>query len=72
MRLIDADKVNDHIVGWVDLRDCPTIEAIPIEWIIKKLNEADNIGFGIEDWSEQDCYRLVLTRWREENEETEL
>lgn len=24
-RLIDADDVNDHILGYVDLRDCPTI-----------------------------------------------
>ena len=24
-RLIDADDVNNHIVGSVDLRDCPTI-----------------------------------------------
>lgn len=24
-RLIDADDVNKHIVGFVDLRDCPTI-----------------------------------------------
>ena len=24
-RLIDADDVNNHIIGYVDLRDCPTI-----------------------------------------------
>lgn len=24
-RLIDAEDVNKHIVGWVNLRDCPTI-----------------------------------------------
>jgi hypothetical protein len=24
-RLIDADDVNNHILGYVDLRDCPTI-----------------------------------------------
>lgn len=28
-RLIDADEVNHHICGWVDLRGCPTI--IPAE-----------------------------------------
>ena len=28
-RLIDADDVNNHIHGWVDLRGCPTI--IPAE-----------------------------------------
>ena len=24
-RLVDADDVNNHVHGWVDLRDCPTI-----------------------------------------------
>ena len=24
-RLVDADDVNNHIIGYVDLRDCPTI-----------------------------------------------
>ena len=24
-RLVDADDVNNHIMGYVDLRDCPTI-----------------------------------------------
>lgn len=24
-RLIDGDEVNKHIIGYVDLRDCPTI-----------------------------------------------
>lgn len=24
-RLIDANEVNKHIIGYVDLRDCPTI-----------------------------------------------
>ena len=28
-RLIDADDVNNHIMGYVDLRDCPTI--VPAE-----------------------------------------
>lgn len=28
-RLVDADDVNNHIHGWVDLRGCPTI--IPAE-----------------------------------------
>lgn len=28
-RLVDADDVNNHIMGYVDLRDCPTI--VPAE-----------------------------------------
>ena len=30
MRLIDADDVENHIVGSVNLSGCPTINAIPI------------------------------------------
>ena len=30
MRLIDADDVDNHIVGSVNLSGCPTINAIPI------------------------------------------
>ena len=30
MRLIDADDIDNHIVGHVDTRTCPTINAIPI------------------------------------------
>lgn len=30
MRLIDADDVDNHIVGSVNLIGCPTINAIPI------------------------------------------
>lgn len=44
--------------------------AIPIEWIMKKLIEADNIGMGIEDWSIKDCYALVLDEWEKENEQS--
>ena len=30
MRLIDADEVNNHGVGYVDLSDCPTIDAVEV------------------------------------------
>ena len=42
--------------------------AIPIEWLINKCNEADNMGMGIDDWSVKDCYQLVLEQWEKENE----
>lgn len=49
-------------------REAPTVKAIPIEWIMKKLIEADNTGMGIDDWSAKDCYRYVLEQWEKENE----
>ena len=42
--------------------------AIPIEWLINKCNEADNMGMGIDDWSVKDCYQLVLEQWEKEIE----
>ncbi len=45
--------------------------AIPIEWMINKLIEADNMGMGIEDWSVKDCYALVLDDWEKENEQSD-
>lgn len=40
-----------------------TKHYIPIEWIKKKYNEADDIGMGIDDWSVKDCYGYVLEQW---------
>lgn len=42
--------------------------SIPINWMINKLIEADNMGMSIEDWSIKDCYALVLDEWMKENE----
>ena len=58
MRLIDADDVNNHIVGYVDLRDCPTVEAIPIEWIRKWQTQhgaiiAGYISYMLLDWGKE-------------------
>ena len=50
------------------IENAPTVEAIPIEWLINKCNEADNMGMGIDDWSVKDCYQLVLEQWEKENE----
>lgn len=79
MRLIDADKVRtfdsinkgnfnsvDTIQRWIDSAE--TVKAIPIEWLKKKYNEADDMGLGIEDWSIKDCYGEVLAQWEKENE----
>lgn len=46
--------------------------SIPIEWMINKLIEADNMGIGIEDWSVKDCYALVLDEWMKENEKQKM
>lgn len=50
------------------IENAPTVNAIPIEWLINKCNEADNMGMGIDDWSVKDCYQLVLEQWEKENE----
>lgn len=75
MRLIDADELkvncvclNAFCVDGRTIENAPTVKAIPIEWIKKKCNEADNIGMGIDDWSVKDCYELVLEDWAKENE----
>ena len=84
MRLIDADKLCSFLNNYPlekaqsnfmnMYRDTLLytfkcgVEAIPIEWIKKKYNEASDIGMGIEDWSEKDCYKLVLEGWEKENE----
>lgn len=51
-----------------DVDNAPTVKAIPIEWLINKCNEADNMGWGIDDWSEKDCYIYVFEQWEKENE----
>ena len=61
-------RMRANVVLKNDVNNMPTIEAIPIEWLINKCNEADNMGMGIDDWSVKDCYQLVLEAWEEENE----
>ena len=68
-RLIDADTVNEHIVGWVDLRGCPTIEAIPIKWIKKYIAE-EGIYPNRELLSveQADAIERMIENWEKENE----
>lgn len=61
-RLIDANDVNNHIIGWVDLRGCPTIDAIPVEWVKKFRNQFEP---GDDDYNLIDG---LLNIWRRENE----
>lgn len=81
MRLIDADRllkpsftdmfdkpVKMDMFSRYAIESQPTVKAIPIEWLINKCNEADNMGMGIDDWSVKDCYQLVLEQWEKENE----
>ena len=42
-------------------------DTIPIEWLKKKYEEADDMGMGIEDWSEKDCFGHVIKEWEKEN-----
>lgn len=60
--VLGIEAVMDYV------KEMPTVEAVPIGWLKKKYNEADNTGMGIEDWSVKDCYELVLEDWEKENE----
>ena len=61
--VLGIEAVMDYV------KEMPTVEAIPIEWLKEKCNEADNMGMGIDDWSVKDCYELVLGDWGKENED---
>lgn len=79
MRLIDADKLHykrvllgegyksDIVVFAKEIDKAHKVEAIPIEWLKKKYEEADDMGMGIEDWSEKDCFGHVIKEWEKEN-----
>ena len=74
-RLIDADEIEwyDHFdsdgnktkykVAYSDEMP-PTIDAIPIEWLIRMRNKHNNDGFA---W----IYEAVMDDWREEHAETD-
>lgn len=81
MRPIDADKLHykkvwiryeydekaDVVVFAREIDKAEKIKAIPIEWLKKKYEEADDIGMGIEDWSGKDCFGYVIKEWEKEN-----
>ena len=50
--------------AFVDVRNAPTIDAIPIEWLIRMRNEHNNDGFA---W----IYEAVMDDWRKEHAETD-
>lgn len=60
--VLGIEAVMDYV------KEMPTVESIPIEWLKEKYNKADSAGMGIEDWSVKDCYELVLEDWKKENE----
>lgn len=72
-RLIDANALKEY-VGRVQLNSRekifnlidaqPTIDAIPIEWIIRMRNKHNNDCFA---W----IYEAVMDDWREEHAETD-
>ena len=72
MRLIDADELPRHKVLWEDgtktififddIKDAPTIDAIPVEWIIETQKSAscgDSLDCGISE---------LLELWQQEQE----
>lgn len=83
MRLIDADKLRceDMVDGMLDVFDileAPTVEAIPIEWIKKKLDRLKedikwawyygNTAVEKMEWTKTWIELVLLEEWRKENE----
>ena len=74
-RLIDANDVDNHIIGHVDLRSCPTIEAIPIEWIERKIKESlydryaswEDIAAQVDTDTMMKSWAILVERWEKEN-----
>ena len=70
-RLIDAEVLKERIITprangkdlITELIDSmPTVDAIPIEWLIRMRNKHNNDGFA---W----IYEAVMDDWREEHAE---
>lgn len=83
MRLINADKLehkdmNGGVVDIFDVLEAPTVEAISVEWVVKRvdrlnkeLREAKRRGQGqMIKWREWELFGLtdMLEDWRKENE----
>lgn len=69
-RLIDADELMKAIAefpygyrGMIEsvIYNMPTVDAVPIDWMICKRNEHNNDGFA---W----IFEAVIDDWRKENE----
>ena len=71
MRLIDADKLvshtyiidRDHDYETYDIENAPTVEAIPVEWLLNHIPK-DEV---MQRYNEKLIEYLVIG-WREENE----
>lgn len=77
MRLIDADRLFDNLERGVrdtsnqvfrEIMNTPTVEAIPIEWILKRaeLCTADYtncLHYTVEAWQTEQKY-MVNGRWK--------
>ena len=71
MRLIDADKLvshtyiidRDHDYETYDIENAPTVEAIPVEWLLNHIPK-DEV---MQRYNEKLIEYLVIG-WRKENE----
>ena len=75
MRLIDKDALEDkmrvrrYMVGQDSDADClvanaPTIDAIPVEWLVNEMNMADDRG----DMEMTDAISWLIQEWQKEQE----
>ena len=80
MRLIDADKLRHELIMGHDLVGAKysdlaeTVDAIPIEWIVKRINYYSNLILTYPNEKEllysQTELISLLEDWEEENEES--
>ena len=83
MNLIDRNKImytdisDGHVPDgvWISFRDrineMPTVEAIPVEWIKKQIEEWESWGpegLSDDEWEYGICLETLLENWEKENE----
>ena len=76
MRLIDAEHLKWNVSGkecgtmtvdyllWIIDNEEETVDAIPVEWIEKYINECPTIFRDNMRW-----IKIMIANWREENEQ---
>ena len=63
----DDEKLK-HWVDENDIREQPTIDAIPVEWVKEELKKEEYRTFLVDYIEWGNCLRWLLEKWEEENE----
>ena len=63
----DDEKLK-HWVDENDIREQPTIDAIPVEWVKEELKKEEYRTFLVDYIEWGNCLRWLLEKWEQENE----